>query len=38
MTRYVCVSCGFETDDDDMPEKPCPYCGEQMVEKINVIP
>ena len=28
MTKYVCVGCGFESNDDNMSGKPCPYCGE----------
>ena len=31
MTKYVCVGCGFESNDDNMSGKPCPYCGEYML-------
>lgn len=33
MTVFVCIGCGFESNDDNMQEDLCPYCGEQMVEK-----
>jgi DNA-directed RNA polymerase subunit RPC12/RpoP len=35
MIKYICISCGFESDDTDMKEDLCPYCGEKMVEKIE---
>jgi len=33
MTKYVCVGCGFESNDDKMSGESCPYCGEYMLEK-----
>ena len=33
MTRYICLGCEYENDDDLIESKICPYCGEQMVEK-----
>ena len=32
MKRYICLGCGYESDDDNMDKKPCPYCGEQMIK------
>ena len=32
MTRYVCLGCGYENDDDIIESKICPYCGERMIE------
>ena len=32
MTRYVCLGCGYENDDDIIESKICPYCGEHMIE------
>ena len=37
MTKYVCIGCGFESNESNMLEEQCPYCGEQMVEKTKVI-
>ena len=31
MTKYVCIGCGFENNDDKMSGEPCPYCGEYML-------
>ena len=33
MTRYICIGCGFESNDDNMAGEPCPYCGEYMAEE-----
>ena len=33
MTKYVCVGCGFESNDDNRSGEPCPYCGEYMLEQ-----
>jgi DNA-directed RNA polymerase subunit RPC12/RpoP len=27
MTRYVCIGCGFESNEDNVTKDPCPYCG-----------
>jgi len=37
MTRYVCIGCGFESNDDDVADEPCPYYGEQIVEGKRVL-
>ena len=37
MTKYVCIGCGFESNDEDVADEPCPYCGEQIVEQKRVI-
>jgi len=31
MTRYICLGCEYEND-DDIIEKICPYCGEHMIK------
>jgi len=37
MTRYICIGCGFESNDDNLADEPCPYCGEQMVKENRVL-
>jgi len=37
MTRYVCIGCGFEINDDNVADDTCPYCGGLMVKDNNVL-
>ena len=37
MTRYICIGCGFESSNDNISDKPCPYCGELMVEEKKIL-
>ena len=37
ITKYVCIGCGFESNDDYMDREPCPYCGEYMIEEGKTI-
>jgi DNA-directed RNA polymerase subunit RPC12/RpoP len=32
MTRYVCIGCGFESNEDNVTDDTCPYCGELMAK------
>jgi DNA-directed RNA polymerase subunit RPC12/RpoP len=27
MTKYVCIGCGYESNDDNVADDTCPYCG-----------
>jgi DNA-directed RNA polymerase subunit RPC12/RpoP len=33
MARYICLGCGYESDDEKIVGDPCPYCGELMKEE-----
>ena len=37
MTRYVCIGCGFEINNDNVADDTCPYCGGLMVKDNNVL-
>jgi len=33
MTRFVCIGCGFESNDDNVAGETCPYCGGLIVKE-----
>jgi DNA-directed RNA polymerase subunit RPC12/RpoP len=36
MTKYVCIGCGYEINEDNVTDDPCPYCGGLIVKENKV--